>query len=281
MPSLYAHYYFGKKCIEKLPNDYKDLILNNISYFYYGTQTPNIFYYSNIFNKRNEYEYHNVPMNILIKGFKENISNINNRDKYIAFIYGYISHFLLDSYCHTYIDIVSKTYLISHYELESTFDRYLLLKNKETKILINKILVKNNDIVKIISMFLNNKKENVIKDSIENFKTINYLLYSNNHIVKKLIKILFKIINKGEYINLQIPDTINKNYLAYMLRLDKYLEISTYHYLKLINNFMNYLMNDEPLLDYYNKDLREDKTTKIEVLSLEDEKKYIINKLLE
>ena len=281
MPSLYAHYYFGKKCIDKLPKDYKDIVLNNISYFYYGTQTPNLFYYSNIFSKTNEYEYHNVPMYVLIKRFKENISNINNRDKYIALIYGYISHFLLDSYCHTYIDKVETLKSVNHYELESNFDKYLLIKNKKSKIKINRILNKNNDVVKIISIFLNNKKENLIKDGIENFKTINFLLYTNNQFIKKLTTELLKLFKKDEYINLIMPDKINKNYLAYLLRLDKYLEIASLHFSKLINNFMNYLMNDEPLLDYYNKDLNEDKSINIDILSLEDEKKYIINKFLE
>ena len=47
MPTTYAHYRFGDKCINTLPNNLKEIINNNREIFNYGVHGPDIFFYYN------------------------------------------------------------------------------------------------------------------------------------------------------------------------------------------------------------------------------------------
>lgn len=47
MPTTYAHWRFGDKCIETLPDNLQTIIKNNRAIFDYGVHGPDIFFYYN------------------------------------------------------------------------------------------------------------------------------------------------------------------------------------------------------------------------------------------
>ena len=65
MPTTYAHWRFGDKCIRMLPDDLQNIILNNRAIFDYGVHGPDIFFYYNClkYNEVNRYgsAMHDIP----------------------------------------------------------------------------------------------------------------------------------------------------------------------------------------------------------------------------
>ena len=65
MPTTYAHWRFGDKCIRMLPDDLQNIILNNRAIFDYGVHGPDIFFYYNCLkhNEVNRYgsAMHDIP----------------------------------------------------------------------------------------------------------------------------------------------------------------------------------------------------------------------------
>lgn len=59
----------------------------------------------------------------------EVIKNHPDSHAYLSYLYGFICHFALDVSCHGYIDEKIASSGISHTEIESEFDRMLMVKD--------------------------------------------------------------------------------------------------------------------------------------------------------
>ena len=73
---------------------------------------------------------------------------------------GFVCHFILDSNCHGYIDNIIVETRITHFEIETELDRYLMLKDNLdplTSPLTNHIII-NEYIINNINPFFNTKK---------------------------------------------------------------------------------------------------------------------------
>ena len=282
MPSVYAHIYFGQKCLNRIPNEYKKIILNNKTFFEYGLQGPDIFNNDSLTKNDNyqSFSLHNRSIiNTLINSKKE-MSNIKNRDKTLSYMFGYISHFLLDSYCFEYLEKASKEFNKSRSYLESNFERYLLIKNfKNLKdIKINKRYKKSREIKRIIyEQIIHDSK--VINNSIDNFINFNTLIYTDNKYLNEGFKKYLHLSKKEQYEDRIIPYQLDKNVLASCVRCDKYLEIATFHYSELVINYMDFLVNDKELNSYYKNKIWYISDNEIPVLDINDELKYTLSSL--
>lgn len=128
MPTTYAHYTFGRKVLEELNKELRESINKNIELYHIGLHGPDIlFYYKPLKSNRiNElgHEIHRARADTFFENAKETIKADENVFAYIA---GFICHYMLDSQCHPYIR--TKEDKISHNEIESEFDRALMLKD--------------------------------------------------------------------------------------------------------------------------------------------------------
>lgn len=129
MPSIYAHYRFGKLILPRLPADVRGVIQRHRSLFDAGLQGPDFLFYYKPTSKN--------PINALARTFHYQTGaaffaaacrNLHSDagDPEQAYLYGLLGHYCLDALCHPYIREQSKDGNVSHNAIESEFERFLL-----------------------------------------------------------------------------------------------------------------------------------------------------------
>lgn len=135
MPSTYAHYRFGMETAKKLPRKIQRIIIRQKEMYKIGLHGPDIFFYYKPLrlNEVNTvgYNLHGQPA---IEFFEKAGKVINSlegeeREKAMAYVFGFICHFALDSQCHGYIDKKIKCSGLSHTEIEVEFDSALMRRD--------------------------------------------------------------------------------------------------------------------------------------------------------
>ncbi|RDY29470.1 hypothetical protein CHL78_001855 [Romboutsia weinsteinii] len=156
MPRTISHYLFAIDCYDKIEdNNMKNIISNNINLYKFGCQGPNFFNYCNHYSFVNNKNLnlisdliHNRDINLFFKNMisysmdnsciKSIFSNNNLFEVTISYIYGFLSHYILDKNMHPYIyrlqidlqDQYSKNSRALHKSIETHIDSLLLDKLK-------------------------------------------------------------------------------------------------------------------------------------------------------
>jgi len=133
MPTTYAHYRFGSEVTSLLPSSIQDEILQNQSLFQIGLHGPDIlFYYKALsHNPISSYgnQMHHKPGSAFFEPQLESITASVLHSGASSYLYGFVTHFILDTYCHPYVGKVESATGLSHSEIEADFDRLLLLED--------------------------------------------------------------------------------------------------------------------------------------------------------
>lgn len=131
MPAAYAHYRFGQEVLERLPQKIQNRIRPETDLYHIGLHGPDIFFYCHPLTRNSisalGYRLHDEPG---IRFFKTALAIACSRDlpgAGLSYLYGFICHFVLDSTCHGYIDGTAANDTLTHADIETAFDRYLLL----------------------------------------------------------------------------------------------------------------------------------------------------------
>lgn len=130
MPAGYAHYIFGEKVLASLDCQYQELIQRHLDLYHIGIHGPDIlFYYKTLKTnevKKRGFDLHRQIAYDFFHNAKEIVAK-NKDEAAIAYIYGFITHFVLDHVCHHYIGTMEKELNMTHSEIESELDRKLLV----------------------------------------------------------------------------------------------------------------------------------------------------------
>lgn len=202
MPSSMTHSYFCDDVLDKVNNNVSEKLKNNICYFKVFGQGPDpYFFYDFHLTKKSKDVYtinRAMQHSKVNKHFIKLINYINEKDYYsnsqvVAYLYGQICHFVLDSTIHPYIiyntgmynDKDPSTYKYNglHEEMEYYIDCYSIY-NRE------KILPKNFKVYKHlfnIDKFNDELKstiDNVVKD-VYNFDNVSDIYYKSIIDMKK------------------------------------------------------------------------------------------------
>jgi len=133
MPAGYAHYIFGQKVLNTLNKKHQDIINKNIDLYNIGVHGPDILFYyktlttndikklGSLLHRQEAYEFFQFAKKVINKS--------QDKEASIAYIYGFITHFVLDHGCHPYIGEMEKKLNMTHSEIESELDRKLLVNN--------------------------------------------------------------------------------------------------------------------------------------------------------
>ena len=132
MPSAYAHYRFGAQMLERLPEALRRRIEPHRALYDIGVHGPDILFYFHPL-KRNEIRsagnrMHDRPA----REFFERAAGIIRpmqgvaRARALAYVYGFITHFSLDSACHTCVEQQKRATGVTHTEIEVELDRRLM-----------------------------------------------------------------------------------------------------------------------------------------------------------
>lgn len=131
MPTSYAHHKFGDQVLEELPKDLQKPIRQEHELYELGLNGPDLFFFYRPYFYKNEvnqlgYGMHEEPA----LPFFRHCAKIALHDEFpageMAYIYGFIAHFVLDRKCHAYIYAHTEDGGVTHQEMESELDRVLM-----------------------------------------------------------------------------------------------------------------------------------------------------------
>lgn len=129
MPSSYAHYRFGSQILPMMPADVRGPVLRHRALFDIGLQGPDFLFFHHFLKKTPLFRlgsaYHEKSGRVF---FTDACAHLRQHPSEAAFSYlhGLLAHYCLDSQCHPFVYSMTDDTDLSHSELESEFDRYLL-----------------------------------------------------------------------------------------------------------------------------------------------------------
>lgn len=131
MPTTYTHYRFGKNGLNLFTIEDRHIIEYYRPLYDIGQQGPDIFFYYKPWQKNdvNEmgYAMHKTPMADFLIRAKTAYQKSKHKNAIKSYVYGFTGHFLLDSYCHTYIEEkLEADFEATHNQIESELDRALM-----------------------------------------------------------------------------------------------------------------------------------------------------------
>lgn len=126
MPSIYAHYRFGAEMIAKMPKRQQRTVTRFRQLYDMGLQGPDIFYYQGLIKGEAIGDLYHNETGI---AFFERVCAVvrsNPSEGARAYLYGVLAHYALDSLSHPFINRMAQEGSLSHSQIETEFDRYLL-----------------------------------------------------------------------------------------------------------------------------------------------------------
>ena len=131
MPASYAHYRFGKLLLPNLPAEVRQTIQRFRRMYDMGLQGPDFFFYYNPFLTTATRELGKVFHLQTGQVFFTTACKAATSEAARAYLYGLLGHYCLDSVCHPFVNRLAEIGEARHIPLESEFERFLLLKDKE------------------------------------------------------------------------------------------------------------------------------------------------------
>lgn len=127
MPATYTHFRFGQEVRQRLSPKLQRIIAEAGDLYDIGLYGPDILFYYHAavanpvsltgfrMHKKNAYGF-----------FKRSLSLTTDANS-LAYLFGFICHFVLDGRCHDYIEEYEKSYGVRHLEIEAELDRSLMV----------------------------------------------------------------------------------------------------------------------------------------------------------
>ncbi len=232
MPSLTTHNIFAKELLNNLDYRTKEKFINELdTYLIFSQSHDLLFYYSfdlknkRIINNLGHSAHHNKSQEYIVNIIKEiKKNNLENNHQIIAYLYGVITHYVLDTTCHPYIFYKTGVYRKKnkryfkyrgeHTRIEKQLDAIYYEKyynKKYNKSNISKEIIGN----PIISEQLKNTITNIYKEtfnidnagsfyekSIKHSKIITNLIVHDPFGIKKAFYTIFDFITNRRFIYL-------------------------------------------------------------------------------
>ena len=129
MPSTYAHYRMGCRVIPRLDPEIQFFIRSNRHMYELGLHGPDFLFFNDPVRKDRLYHLgsiiHKAPGRAFFESAREQLRR-KPSPKGLAYVYGVLAHFAVDSLCHPFINRKALEGIAGHTEMESEFDRWLL-----------------------------------------------------------------------------------------------------------------------------------------------------------
>lgn len=278
MPTTYAHYSFGDKCIRTMPLEYKTIVEKYRDLFDIGVHGPDFFFYD--LKEPDVVAYgsdmHCYPARSFFERCRIVYKTHEEKQAILAYILGFITHFALDSFCHSYVYVKQEVSKLTHGKIEAEFDRHLIEKDghKPNRINRGKFIKPSREYSKIISYFFPHDEETIHK-SIKNTSFFVSVLSPKTKLAKNILIKLTRKLGKNDYADMLLDDKEYEPCKDSNLRLEKLMNNALEMYPKLLDSFIGYLKEEKELIDYYDRTFDKVKDYyKIPVLSYEDELNY-------
>lgn len=133
MPTTYAHYSFGQRVSQAVGEREGKIIEDYSELFHFGVHGPDLLFYYNALSKNPVNQLgsrlHALPGKCFFENAARVIHGQEKQEAFYAYAYGFICHFVLDVYCHGYINEKIKASGITHAEIEAELDRELMVRD--------------------------------------------------------------------------------------------------------------------------------------------------------
>ncbi|MBQ4342470.1 MAG: zinc dependent phospholipase C family protein [Erysipelotrichaceae bacterium] len=130
MPATYTHGVYGKKVLEALDEQTRELIKKHRSLYDIGLSGPDIlFFYQPLKSndiKKIGYDMHDVAAREFFMKARRLIQESEDPEAALVYVLGFINHFVLDSECHPLVNEAEKQTGVTHTEIESELDAFLM-----------------------------------------------------------------------------------------------------------------------------------------------------------
>ncbi|MBQ4050210.1 MAG: zinc dependent phospholipase C family protein [Oscillospiraceae bacterium] len=143
MPAAYAHYTFGRKVFQQLPEPIRNLIGRSALHkkvFAIGLQGPDILFHYHPWHKNRlnstGNRIHHEPAAQFLEPARAAMGDPPN-ETLLCYLLGFVCHFVLDSQCHPFITKYKTQENVPHYGIESEFDRMLMLEDGKDPLTFN------------------------------------------------------------------------------------------------------------------------------------------------
>ncbi|MFN3603399.1 MAG: zinc dependent phospholipase C family protein [Leptonema sp. (in: bacteria)] len=132
MPKEIAHIFFSENILKILRKEIQKIVKENINLYYFGSSSPDLYYYSipikrfrHIYDLNVGSKIHDDPNNLspihnLLQKAK---SNTKEKDKIFSFVAGYLTHVAVDTYYHPYIYSITGHYFDSDIEKQKIYQK--------------------------------------------------------------------------------------------------------------------------------------------------------------
>lgn len=135
MPGSYAHYRFGAQLLPILSPEVRRVVKHHRALFDMGLHGPDVFFYHNIWRKTPVvnlgYQLHRTSGATIFTRAAKRL-RLEPSEGGLAYLYGLLAHYCLDSHCHPLVHELTDEGEMGHVELETEFDRYLLVLDEKT-----------------------------------------------------------------------------------------------------------------------------------------------------
>ena len=131
MPTTYAHDLFGKMVYHRLDPEIQEKIKKYQITYQIGLHGPDILFYVRPFHKNRFNQMAHRLHREEAAGFFERGRELYQKtgnEEILVYLLGFICHFMLDSTCHPYISEYMKKTGARHDEIETEFDRALMVR---------------------------------------------------------------------------------------------------------------------------------------------------------
>lgn len=278
MPSIITHHMFAKEVLNRLNKKTQNRINKELDVYYAFAQSHDYLFYYQLnlkyrkkINELGHYAHRHKSQEYLLNIIKEiKSNNLENNQQLVAYLYGSITHYVLDSTCHPYIFYKTGVYRKKekdtykyrgeHNHIEKDLDAIYYEKYTHKKLNtcnVNKEIIKN----PIFTDTLINTISNVYKKTY-NKDNIGYFFYKGI----KHAKIAYTILINDRFgikkFFLKIIDFITNKHSGCLANYSTYIKNPNLDYLNLNHKEWNHPSIKEIKYNYSFEDLYEISLTK-------------------
>lgn len=202
MPGFYTHARFGGQVMEALSPELRKLIEEYQDLFFIGLQGPDILFYHKAYMRndisRIGYAQHGKSGNEFFQPAREIVRNAPNQEAAFCYVAGFICHFTLDSQCHPYIGGVEEETGLSHAEIETEVERYLMESDGRDSLrylAVNDVVISDFN-SEVISQFFQGVEQEDVQRALRHMKFFSRMFCAPGKGKRNLVNLGLKVAGK-------------------------------------------------------------------------------------
>ncbi len=262
MLTTHAHKTFGDMLLQAYPAALRQQIEPHLQLYHFGLHGPDVLMYYKALTKhpvnRLGSAMHDVPGKVFFENSSNVVKNASGvaKQQSLAYVLGFLSHFVLDSVCHGYVEKKIQVSGFSHTQIEMELDRYLLQQEGKdpVKQKLTGHLCPSGQAAKVIAPFFVQLDIKQVRQSLYSMVLYLNLLRAPNAWKRRLISLAFQLTGNTKGMSgLVMSETPEPGCADSNLRLAKLMKKALPLCLRLTQNYLDHLQGAAPLDPWFDR----------------------------